>query len=52
MLGGGGGGSSSGLPTEGVCMLMCVVTAPSHLTASVCVEVCVTGREQLQEKDG
>ena len=42
---------SSGLPTEGVCMLMCVVTAPSHLTASVRRQVCVTGREQLQEKE-
>ena len=56
----GGGGQSSrpsnGLPAAGVCMLVCVVTAPSHLTVSVRAQVfvreCVTGREQLQEKDG
>ena len=27
--------SSGGLPTAGVCMLMCVVTAPPHLTLTV-----------------
>ena len=51
VCGEGGGVSSqpfSGLPTA--CMLMChVVTAPSHLTVSVCTQVCVrecvTGRE-------
>ena len=48
----GGGVSSwpsSGLPTVGVCMLMRIVTAPSHLIVNVCMQVCVreceTGRE-------
>ena len=40
------------------CMLVRVVTAPSHLTVSVCAQVgvreCVTGGEsqKVQEKDG
>ena len=37
-------GLSSGLPTAGVCMLMCIVTTPPHLTVtwvSVCAHVCV-----------
>ena len=46
---GGSSRPSSGLPTAGVCMLVCVVTAPSHLTVSVCAQICVrecvTGRE-------
>ena len=40
---------SSELPTAGVCMLVRIVTAPSHLIVNVCMQVCVrecvTGRE-------
>ena len=60
--GGGGGGDGGGVfpPSVGywsnpsVCMLLCLATAPPHLTVSVSAQVCVLNvqqREQLQEKE-